>query len=108
MEKGRNRLSSEHFTQIVAGLQRHLHNRCSERQINFFKNSDLDFAEFRKTLDGRMKYLTSQGIGIQKKRCDPVTEGDEIKMWETGVFSDSTASGLSNAIFFYNGKTFGF
>ena len=96
------------LTQIVAGLQRHLRNRCSERQFNFCKDSVLDFAEFRKTLDGRMKYLTSQGIGIQKKRCDPVTEADEIKMWETGVFSDSTASGLSNAIFFYNRKTFGF
>ena len=96
------------LTQIVAGLQRHLRNRCSDRQFNFFKDSDLEFAEFRKTLDGRMKYLTSQGIGVQKKRCDPVTEADEIKMWETGVFSDSTASGLSNAIFFYNGKTFGF
>jgi hypothetical protein len=46
-----------------------------------------------------MKSLTSQGIGVNKKRCDPVTEADETKMRETGVFSLETASGLSNAVF---------
>lgn len=30
-----------------------------------------------------MKYLTSQGIGVDKKRADPVTLEDEIKMWDT-------------------------
>ncbi|XP_048750403.2 uncharacterized protein LOC125662277 [Ostrea edulis] len=96
------------LTQIISGLQRYLRNNCTGRIINFFKDNDLDFVELRRTLDGRMKYLTSQGIGIEKKRCDPVTVKDEIKMWDTGVFSLDTASGLSNAVFFYNGKTFGF
>lgn len=96
------------LTQIVAGLQRHLRSVCVGRQINFFKEEDLFFREFRKTLDARMKLLTSQGIGVDKKRADPVTEADEKKMWETGVFSMDTASGLSNAIFFYNGKAFAF
>jgi hypothetical protein len=32
----------------------------------------------------------------------------EVKMCDTGVFSLKTASGLSNIIFFHNGKTFGF
>ena len=74
------------LTQIIAGLQRHLRNRCSDRTFNFFKEGDLDFIEFRRALDGRMKFLTSQGIGIQKKSCDPVTLGDEVKMCDTGVF----------------------
>ena len=96
------------LTQIVAGLQRHLRNVCTGRQFNFFKDNDNDFVEFRKTLDAKMKELTSKGIGIQKKRCDPVTEADETKMWDCGVFSTETSSGLSNAVFFYNGKAFAF
>lgn len=59
------------LTQIVAGLQRHLRSVCVGRQINFFKEEDLFFREFRKTLDARMKLLTSQGIGVDKKRADP-------------------------------------
>ncbi|XP_062599022.1 uncharacterized protein LOC134260486 [Saccostrea cucullata] len=96
------------LTQIVAALQRYLRSNCYDRQFNFFKDDDLVFRDFRKTLDSHMKSLTSQGIGVNKKRCDPVTEKDEMRMWETGVFSLETASRLSNAIFFYNGKCFAF
>jgi len=96
------------LTQIVAALQRHLRSMFSNRQINFFKDDDIVFREFRKTLDARMKVLTGQGIGVEKKRSDPVTEEDEQKMWDTGVFSMMTASGLSNAVFVYNGKAFAF
>ena len=96
------------LTQIVAALQSHLRSMFSNRQINFFKDDDIVFREFRKTLDARMKVLTGQRIGVEKKRSDPVTEEDEQKMWDTGVFSMMTASGLSNAVFFYNGKAFAF
>ena len=82
----RNGLPPNTITQIIAGLQRHLRNRCSDRTFNFFKDGDLNFIEFRRALDGRMQFLTSQGIGIQKKRCDPVTLEDEFKMCNTGVF----------------------
>jgi len=96
------------LTQIVAALQRHLRSMFSNRQINLFKDDDIVFREIRKILDARMKVLTGQGIGVENKRSDPVTEEDEQKMWDTGVFSMMTASGLSNAVFFYNGKAFAF
>lgn len=51
-----------------------------------------------------MKSLTSQGIGVNRKKCDPVTESDEMKMWETGVFSLEIALGLSNAVFSITGN----
>ena len=47
-------------------------------------------------------------LELRKKLCDLVTLEDEVKMCDTGVFSFETASGLSNIIFFHNGKTFGF
>ena len=48
----RDGLPPNTLTQIIAGLQRHLRNRCSDRTFNFFKEGDLDFIEFRRALDG--------------------------------------------------------
>ncbi len=51
-----------------------------------------------------MKELTADGIGVNKKRSDPVTRADEDIFGDTDVLSE----GLSNAVFYYNGKAFGF
>lgn len=91
---------------IAASIQRYLRTEKS-MQVNFFKSDDQTFAEFRKTLDSHMRQLTNEGIGLEIKSADAVTAEDESKLWESGVFSFSTAKGLSNAVFFYNGKVFG-
>ncbi|XP_053390993.1 uncharacterized protein LOC128553833 [Mercenaria mercenaria] len=91
---------------IAAGIQRYLRTEKS-MHVNLFKTDDPTFAEFRKTLDSHMRELTNQGIGLEIKSADAVTADDEKKFWETGVFSMSSAKGLSNAVFFYNGKVFG-
>ena len=58
------------FNSLLKG-KRHdlnkLRNRCSDRTFNFLKEGDLDFIEFRRALDGRIEFLTSQGIRIKKK-----------------------------------------
>lgn len=41
-----------------------------------------------------------------KKSADPVTPDDEQVLWDTGVINMTTARGLLNAVFFYNGKLF--
>ncbi|XP_060572336.1 zinc finger MYM-type protein 3-like [Ruditapes philippinarum] len=91
---------------IAAGLQRYLRNEKS-MHVNFFKTDDPVFTEFRRTLDSRMRELTNEGIGIEVKSADAVTEEDEACLWGSGVFSVDNAKGLSNAVFFYNGKVFG-
>ena len=95
------------LTQITSALQRHLKNECGLESINFFQDADPTFAGFRRTLDARMKELTAQGVGVKTKKADPITPEDEKKLWDTGVLSTDTAVGLSNAVFFYNGKAFG-
>lgn len=55
-----------------------------------------------------MKELTNAGVGTNVQRADPVLPSDEQKLWETGVFNSETAVGLSNIVFFYNCKLFGF
>ena len=55
-----------------------------------------------------MKELHAAGIGCKRSSSDPVTMEDEIQLWESGVFNCDTAVGLSNVIFYYSGKLFGF
>lgn len=100
-------LSPNTLTQIASAIQRHLRNKCEKSDVSFFKEDDPVFAGFRRGLDGRMKELTADGIGVNKEKSDPVTRADEETVWDTGVFSFNTAEGLSNAVFYYNGKAFG-
>ncbi|XP_053402220.1 uncharacterized protein LOC123548692 isoform X4 [Mercenaria mercenaria] len=93
--------------QISAELQRYLRNE-KQINVNFFAKEDPTFAGFRRALDTRMRELTNQGVGIEKKSSDPISSQDEKQYWTSGVFSMNSARGLSNAVFFYNGKVFGF
>ncbi|CAG2186232.1 unnamed protein product [Mytilus edulis] len=55
-----------------------------------------------------MKELTNNGIGTNVKRADPILTTDEEAMWDSGVFNCNTSNGLTNIVFFYNCKLFGF
>ena len=93
--------------QLVCGLQRYLRNDCGKEYVNFIKEGT-QFNDFRKSLDTRMKELYGLGVGNKLDSSDPVTMNDEIQLWKSGVFDENSAEGLSNAIFYYNGKLFGF
>ena len=73
-----------------------------------FTKTDPTFANFRKSLDARMKKLTSNGVRIHVKNKDPVLSENEQLFLDSAVFSMDTAEGMSNAVFFYNCKAFGF
>ena len=92
--------------QLVAGLQRYLRNGCGKSHVNFFKERT-NFNALRLSLDTRMKELHAAGIGIGRNSSDPVTLDDELKLWCSGVFNTETAVGISNIVFYYNGKLFG-
>lgn len=89
------------LTQIASAIQRHLWNKCEKSDISLLKKDDPVFAGFRLALDATMKALTADGIGVNRKRSDPVTQADEETFWDTDVFSFDTAEGLSNAVFYY-------
>ena len=65
------------------------------------------FPRLRKSLDCRMKEVTSEGVGVTVKRADPVSAIDEIAFWNNGVFNMTMSKGLSFAVFCYNCKVFG-
>ena len=63
---------SNTLSQIIAGLQRHLRDELGRNVVNMFTKTDRTFANFRQSLDARMKELTSNGMGIHVKKKDPV------------------------------------
>ncbi|XP_053406126.1 uncharacterized protein LOC128559095 [Mercenaria mercenaria] len=91
-----------------ASIQRELWEVYGRTDVNILDKKDAHFSEFRKQLDSRMKELTNEGIGIHKDRADPVSEDDEIQLWEKGVIGHSDAQALCYGVFFYNCKVFGF
>ena len=92
------------LTNIISGIQRQL--RENGRNVNFFKKEDNEFLRLRQSLDSRMKELTAAGVGVAKKRSDPVSNSDEDTLWDS-VFSKDNSLSLSFAVFFYNCKLFG-
>ncbi|XP_052102685.1 uncharacterized protein KIAA1958-like [Mytilus californianus] len=96
------------LVQIASGIQRYLRTDCNRNDINLFQKDSVPFSFFRKCLDSRMKELINSGIGTDVKRADPILISDEETMWDSGVFNCDTATGLTNIVFFYNCKLFGF
>ena len=56
--------------------------------------------------DTVFKQLHSKGIGSTTKSASVLGPEEEKKLWDTGVLSVSTPTGLLRAVFFYNGKNF--
>ena len=88
---------------LLAGLQRSIRSHSKE-EINIF--SDHEFKELKKVCDTVFKQLHSKGIGSTTKSASVLGPEEEKKLWDTGVLSVSTPTGLLRAVFFYNGKNF--
>ncbi len=55
--------------------------------IDLFK--DAEFAEFRVTLDAKIKGLHSQGMGTKSKQAEHLTEQEEELLWERQLLGES-------------------
>ncbi|CAG2192830.1 5-phosphohydroxy-L-lysine phospho-lyase,Alanine--glyoxylate aminotransferase 2-like,Ethanolamine-phosphate phospho-lyase homolog 1,Ethanolamine-phosphate phospho-lyase [Mytilus edulis] len=91
---------------IVCGLMRH----CKDNKlfhVNFFDEKDGTFAQFRKVLDARMKYLLAKGLGTKQKKANAISEEDEEMLWSSGVFGQSNSTTLQYTVFYYACKMFG-
>ena len=60
---------------IMCGILRHL--RESGVSFNFFDEKYVRFHQLQRTLDARMKQLTKEGKGCQKKQAEPITPAKE-------------------------------
>ena len=55
-------------------------------------------------LDALFHKLHSNGVGIQVKLAEIITEADEDKVWTSGIIGVSSPSSLQNAAFYVLGK----
>ena len=67
---------------------------------------DSRFRNLHRTLDAYFHKLHADGIGVQVKHTEILTEDDEMKLWESRVVSVATPRGLQNAAFLTVGKVF--
>ena len=70
-------------------------------------DKDKTFKPVRDILDAVMKDLHAKG-GNNCQQTDPVTTEDEEILWQANFVGIHTSKALSNAVFLYNGKIFGF
>lgn len=96
---------SFHRSHLVCGILRSLRD-IGIADKNLLDDKNPNFARFRSVLDAQMKFLTKEGVGGKKREAQPVSEDDEIIMWEK-VFGDKNAMTLQYTVFFYNCKLFG-
>ena len=66
-------------------------------EIDIFK--DTNFADFRATLDGEIKWLQSLGLGTKKRQAEPLAEN---LLWSSGIIDDHSPQALVDNIFFMN------
>lgn len=64
------------------------------------------FWMMRGILDSKMKELSGQGIGIERKRADIITEPQEDTMWSKGVLGRDTHQKLLDTLLFQLGLHF--
>ena len=60
------------------------------------------FAEFRATLDTKMKRSQQTGLGSSKRKADALTQAEEL-LWTSGVLGDHTPQAILNTVFYFNG-----
>ncbi len=89
---------------LLSGLQRHMLslNPSAAR----FLDKNTQFKELHGTLDSIFRHLHESGAGHQVRQAEVITREVENMLWESGQLGTSTPKALSNAVFYYNGKSF--
>ncbi|XP_060603803.1 zinc finger MYM-type protein 2-like [Ruditapes philippinarum] len=89
--------------ELVIALQHYL--RSNDRQINLLESSD--FVKMRSVLDSRMKDLSMQGLGLNKKQALIINAEQEDTLWEQGLLGNlDTPQKLLDTMVFYMGLNF--
>ena len=73
-------------------------------EVDFLKEEA--YADFRSTLDAKMKRLKRAGVGSHKQQAEPLTQEEEELLWEKHILGDHSPKALLNSVFFFIGVCF--
>ena len=76
---------------ILAGIQRHLR---IEGHPDIKSFQDPSFSLLIIVLGSRMKELKSEGVGLETKQAEPITEEEEMRQWDLNILGDSSPQQL--------------
>ncbi|XP_048239442.1 uncharacterized protein KIAA1958-like [Haliotis rufescens] len=85
--------------ELIASLQYYL--RRHDVEINVYESPY--FKGMRNVLDARMKSLAKQGIGIEKRQANVVSDDQEDILWEKGMLGEDTPQKLLDTLVYLIG-----
>ena len=68
--------------------------------------NDTSFSRIRNCLDNTMKATAAEGIGLERKQADVISQEEEELLWERGILGSDTPLQLLRAVFYLNGIHF--
>ena len=73
----------------------------SANVVSFIEKSTQEkyFPQYHNALDHVLRLLCDNGIGIERKRAQVLTQDIEMKLWETGVLGIHSPQSLLNTVF---------
>ena len=83
--------------------------RVNERKpapVRLADASNPTFRPLHTALDKRYCELHTQGVGTKRKQAEVVSNHEEQQLWERGVLSSESPSGLLRAVLYLNGINF--
>ncbi|XP_071123986.1 uncharacterized protein KIAA1958-like [Mytilus edulis] len=86
---------------LSVGLLRSI--RDAGISMNFMDERDDTFLRFRRVLDSQMKSYH----GMTTKQADPISQEQELMLWEKEIVGYDSSAALLIGVFFYNCKLFG-
>lgn len=88
--------------ELIICIQHHF--RTNGRFLNFL--DDAEFSGLRNILDAKMKNLSKQGLGVNKKQAQVITEEQEEYMWKNKILGEDTPQKLLDTLLYQLGLNF--
>ena len=93
----------ETLYQIICGIQRYLRGN-GFAEVDFFSSGK--FRALKNVLDGRMKELRREGVGVDKNHTEAITEEEEMILWEKGLLGEHSPVVLRDTMVWFCGMFF--
>lgn len=97
-----SRFPGKSLCQITAGFNAFF--RENNVRINLFQ--DIEFDNFRSSLDLACKESAKEGVGVSTKQAEVIDEAEEKRLWDNNALGGDTPQKLLDTLLYLNGLHF--